>query len=286
MRVLIAALLLLTLGSGVAFAGELSGTLKRINDSGQINIGYRTAEPPMSFIDQSDQPVGYSIDVCDHIATAVKRELGRDDIVVNHLPVTAESRFSDIESGRIDILCGATTKTLARSERVDFTQLTLVTGASLLSLDSSPVAGIEALKAKRVAVVDNTTTIEALKMTLRDRLVDAQIVPVNSASEGMAALDKGEVDAFSSDQVVLIGQALARKTEKKYFLSQEMFSFEPFALAVARDDADFRLVADRALSQLYRSGQIGGIYKRWFGRFAKQPPDALRALYQLHATPE
>jgi glutamate/aspartate transport system substrate-binding protein len=286
MRVLIAALLLLTLGSGAAFAGELSGTLKRINDSGQINIGYRTAEPPMSFIDQSDQPVGYSIDVCDHIATAVKRELGRDDIVVNHLPVTAESRFSDIESGRIDILCGATTKTLARSERVDFTQLTFVTGASLLSLDSSPVAGIEALKAKRVAVVDNTTTIEALKMTLRDRLVDAQIVPVNSASEGMAALDKGEVDAFSSDQVVLIGQALARKTEKKYFLSQEMFSFEPFALAVARDDADFRLVADRALSQLYRSGQIGGIYKRWFGRFAKQPPDALRALYQLHATPE
>jgi glutamate/aspartate transport system substrate-binding protein len=286
MRVLIAALLLLTLGSGAALAGELSGTLKRINDSGQINIGYRTAEPPMSFIDQSDQPVGYSIDVCDHIATAVKRELGRDDIVVNHLPVTAESRFSDIESGRIDILCGATTKTLARSERVDFTQLTFVTGASLLSLDSSPVAGIEALKAKRVAVVDNTTTIEALKMTLRDRLVDAQIVPVNSASEGMAALDKGEVDAFSSDQVVLIGQALARKTEKKYFLSQEMFSFEPFALAVARDDADFRLVADRALSQLYRSGQIGGIYKRWFGRFAKQPPDALRALYQLHATPE
>lgn len=286
MRVLIAALLLLTLGSGAALAGELSGTLKRINDSGQINIGYRTAEPPMSFIDQSDQPVGYSIDVCDHIATAVKRKLGRDDIVINHLPVTAESRFSDIESGRIDILCGATTKTLARSERVDFTQLTFVTGASLLSLDSSPVAGVEALKAKRVAVVDNTTTIEALKMTLRDRLVDAQIVPVNSASEGMAALDKGEVDAFSSDQVVLIGQALARKTDKKYFLSEEMFSFEPFALAVARDDADFRLVADRALSQLYRSGQIGGIYKRWFGRFAKKPPNALRALYQLHATPE
>jgi ABC-type amino acid transport substrate-binding protein len=65
-----------------------------------------------------------------------------------------------------------------------------------------------------------------------------------------------------------------------------MFSFEPFALAVARDDADFRLVADRALSQLYRSGQIAGIYNRWFGRFAKKPPVALKALYQLHATPE
>ncbi len=286
MRVLIAVLALLTLGSGAAWAGELSGTLKRINDSGQINIGYRTAEPPMSFLDQADKPVGYSIDVCDHIAAAVKGELGRGDIAVNHIAVTAESRFSDIESGRIDILCGATTKTHSRSKRVDFTQLTFVTGASLLSLDSSPVASIESLQAKRVAVVDNTTTIDSLKGVLSDRLIDAQVVAVNSATEGMEALDKGEVDAFSSDQVVLIGQALARKTDKKYFLSEEMFSFEPFALAVARNDADFRLIADRALSQLYRSGQIGGIYKKWFGRFAKRPPDALRALYQLNATPE
>jgi glutamate/aspartate transport system substrate-binding protein len=286
MRVFLMVLALLLAGANTALAGELSGTLKRINDSGQINVGFRTAEPPMSFVDPSDKPIGYSIDVCDHIATAVKRKLGRDDIAVNYLPVTAESRFSAIESGSIDILCGATTKTLARSERVDFTQLTFVTGASLLSLDSSPIADVESLKAKRIAVVDKTTTIDALKGALSERLIDAEIVPVNSAMEGMDALDKGEVDAFSSDQVVLIGQALARKTDKKYFLSQEMFSFEPFALAVARDDADFRLVADRALSQLYRSGQIAGIYNRWFGRFAKKPPVALKALYQLHSTPE
>jgi ABC-type amino acid transport substrate-binding protein len=286
MQVFLTVLAVLLAGATTASAGELSGTLKRINDSGQINVGFRTAEPPMSFVDPSDKPIGYSIDVCDHIATAVKRKLGRDDIAVNYLPVTAESRFSAIESGSIDILCGATTKTLARSERVDFTQLTFVTGASLLSLDSSPIADVESLKAKRIAVVDKTTTIDALKGALSERLIDAEIVPVNSAMEGMDALDKGEVDAFSSDQVVLIGQALARKTDKKYFLSQEMFSFEPFALAVARDDADFRLVADRALSQLYRTGQIAGIYNRWFGRFAKKPPVALKALYQLHSTPE
>jgi ABC-type amino acid transport substrate-binding protein len=173
-------LALLLAGANTALAGELSGTLKRINDSGQINIGFRTAEPPMSFVDPSDQPIGYSIDVCDHIATAVKRRLGRDDIAVNYLPVTAESRFSAIESGSIDILCGATTKTLGRSERVDFTQLTFVTGASLLSLDSSPVADVESLKAKRIAVVDKTTTIDALKGALSERLIDAEIVPVNS----------------------------------------------------------------------------------------------------------
>ncbi len=125
-----------------------------------------------------------------------------------------------------------------------------------------------------------------MKGALNKRLVDAEVVPVSSAAEGMALLDEGEVDAFSSDQVVLIGQIIARNIEKKYFLSEELFSFEPFALAVTRGDADFQLVADRALSRLNRSGQIATIYRKWFRRFGEKPPIVLKALYQLNATPE
>ena len=99
-------------------------------------------------------------------------------------------------------------------------------------------------------------------------------------------LDKGEVDAFSSDQVVLIGQIIARNTGKDYELTRNLFSFEPFALAHARGDADFSLVADRALSELYRSGPMAAIYKKWFGRFSKEPLPLLKALYQLNATPQ
>ena len=91
--------------------------------------------------------------------------------------------------------------------------------------------------------------------------------------------------AFSADQVVLIGQVISRGARADYALSSELFSFEPFALALQRGDADFRLLADRVLSQLYRSGDIARIYKRWFGSFGDQPPPMLRALYQLHATP-
>ena len=108
---------------------------------------------------------------------------------------------------------------------------------------------------------------------------------MTSADED-ALLDEGKVDAFSSDQVVLIGQVIARNKPQDYFLSGELFSFEPFALAVPRGDADFQLIADRALSQLNRSGQIAGIYRKWFGRFAKEPSPALKALFQLNATPE
>jgi len=286
MRILVLGLACLCLQISASTAGELTGTLKRIDETGQINLGFREAEPPMSFRDQDGNPVGYSIDLCDHIAAAVKQELGRSDIAVNYVPVTAETRFPAIESDSIDILCGATTKTLGRSERVGFTQLTFVTGASLLSLDDTKVPNVAGLKGKRVAVVSNTTTIEALKGALSKMLVDAEVVPVSSATEGMAMLDKGEVDAFSSDQVVLIGQVIARDSGMQYFLSQELFSFEPFALAVKRGDVDFQLVADRALSQLNRSGQILATYRKWFARFAEKPTMALRVLYQLNATPE
>jgi ABC-type amino acid transport substrate-binding protein len=286
MRIFVLGLAFLCLQISAGTASELTGTLKRIDETGQINLGFRESEPPMSFQDQDGNPVGYSIDLCDHIAAAVKQKLGRSDIAVNYVPVTAESRFTAIESASIDILCGATTKTLSRSERVGFTQLTFVTGASLLSLDAAKVPNVSGLKGKRVAVVTNTTTIEALKGALNTMLIDSEVVPVPSALEGMALLDKGEVDAFSSDQVVLIGQVIARKSGKQYFLSQELFSFEPFALAVARGDVDFQLVADRALSQLNRSGQILKIYRKWFARFAEKPTMALKALYQLNAIPE
>lgn len=286
MRHWILGLLLACAPLSMTVAAEWSGTLKRINDSGKMNLGFREAEPPMSFRDQGGKPVGYSIDLCDHVVAAVKRKLGRSDIAVTYQAVTAENRFESIESGSIDILCGATTKTLDRSERVGFTQLTFVTGASLLSLEAAKVPGIMGLKGKRVAVVANTTTIDALKGALEDRLVDADVVSVSSAREGMAALEKGEVDAFSSDQVVLIGQVVTSEKPKQFYLSEELFSFEPFALAVARGDADFQLVADRALSQLNRTGQIAAIYRKWFGRVAGKPPIVLKALYQLNATPK
>ncbi len=201
MRTLVLGLAFACLQISGSAAGELTGTMKRINDTGRINLGFRESEPPMSFRDQSGKPVGYSVDLCDHIATAVKQELSRSDITVNYVPVTAESRFTSIESDGIDILCGATTKTLGRSERFGFTQLTFVTGASLLSLDDTKVPNVVGLKSKRVAVVSNTTTIETLKRTLGKMLVDAEVVPVPSAREGMAMLDTGEVEAFSSDQV-------------------------------------------------------------------------------------
>ncbi|MCP4768398.1 MAG: amino acid ABC transporter substrate-binding protein [Gammaproteobacteria bacterium] len=264
---------------------ELTQTLKRIADAGEINLGYRVNSTPMSFDNGSNRAAGYSVELCNHIAAAVKQKLGLADIRVNYVPVTAQSRFDAIESGEIDILCGATTKTLSRAEIVGFTQPTFVTGGALLSRKDAPVENLEGLTGKRVAVVSNTTTIVSLNAAVKALAIDVEVVPVDSTRAGMGMLERKEVDAFAADQVILIGQVISRGARELYSLSSELFSFEPFALALARGDADFQLVADRVLSSLNRSGAIVKVYKKWFGSFGKEPPGMLQALYQLNATP-
>lgn len=268
------------------YAAEQSSTIEQIEKTGKIRLGYRQSERPMSFLDNNGKPAGYSIDLCTRIVTGVRKKLDKPGISVEYVPVDSANRFTALSDNKIDILCGSTTKTLSRGELVDFTQLTFVTGASLLSLASNPIDNISALQGKKVAVVKDTTTIVALKDALKDALTDAEVVPVGSATDGLKALQQGKVAAFSSDQVVLIGLVLATENPENFFLANQLFSFEPFALAVRRNDAEFRLVADRVLSHLYRSKQIGQIYGHWFGRFSKKVPAAIRAMYAINATPE
>lgn len=265
---------------------QASETLDRIAARGSINLGYRVDRPPMSFVNEKGEVVGYSIDLCLAIAQAVKDTLGRSDIATTFVPVTVENRFEQIEKGEIDILCGATTKTISRQAKVDFTDLTFVTGATLMSVADNPVAGVRGLAGKKVAVVEDTTTIEVLEQRLKQAGTQATVVPVKTAKEGLEAVSKGEVAAFAGDQVVLIGLVITQTAGQRFAISNELFSFEPFALAVPRNDADFRLIANSVIAALNRSGRITPIYERWFSRFSKEVPELLRALYILNSTPE
>ena len=271
--------------SGTSSAGNAS-TLEQIKNNEVIRIGYRAAEPPMSFLNEDKQPIGYSIDLCLHIVNEVKSILKNPNIATRYVPVTASNRFDALKDNSIDILCGATTKTLSRSELVDFTQLTFITGAALLSLKTAKIEGFTDLMGKKIAVVKDTTTMDILAKTLKNEASDAKIIAVDSAAIGMDLVIKGEVDAFSSDQIVLIGLVVTHKDPKQFAVTDKVFSFEPFALAVRRNDAEFRLLADRVLSKLSRNSQIIKVYKQWFGKYITEVPALLEALYILNATPE
>ena len=142
------------------------------------------------------------------------------------------------------------------------------------------------LSGKKVGVVKNTTTVEQLRHYLQQNLIDAEVVIVINRKEGMNQLNHGDIDAFASDQIVLIGQIIEALFPKRYSLMDETFSYEPYGLVVRRNDADFRLVANKAIAQLYRSGQHIQIFNKWIGRIGIRPPPILVAMYQLNTLPE
>ena len=262
------------------------GTLDQIKKSGEIRLGYRTDAPPLSFNDATGQAAGYSVELCKRIAAAVKDHLQLKELKTTLVPLTSENRIDAIVNNRADILCGATTITLSRSEKVDFTLMTFVTGGGFLTLANSGIDSLASLAGKSVAVVTGTTSQTALQQYLQKNLIDAKVVVVADRGEGMKELQARKVDAFASDQIVLIGEILSASDPRAYSLGVDLFSFEPYALAVRRNDADFRLVVNRAIAQVYRSGQIEDVFNRWFGQVGVQATPVLRTMYLLQTLPE
>ena len=280
------AILLLSLPTAFrpAAAQELDGTLKKIKTSGTFTLGYLESAPPFSFPGPDRRPVGYSIDLCTQIASAIQKQLGVS-LKLNWLPVTTANRLEMVESGKVDIECGTSTTTLARQERVDFSLMTYVDGGGLLTKSDLKLGAAADLADKRIAVIPGTTTQTALEKSLKEEFVTVKIVPVNNHVEGIAAIEKGTADAFASDRGILVGLAVTSKDPTRFALPAIIFSYEPYGFMVRRNDAAFRLAVNRALAELYRWGNIGAIYERWFGAFGKPSP-AMVSMYLLNGLPE
>ncbi len=284
-KMVIGASLAVLVLAGPVQGQEPSGTLKKIKTSGTLTIGYRESSPPFSFLGPDKQPVGYSIDLCIRVAGAIQQQLGMADLKLKWVPVTVENRIQMVAQGKVDIECGSTTASLSRQEKVDFSLMTFVDGGSLLTTLDSNVHGLNDLVGKRIAIIPGTTTENALAEFLRKQYIVVQMIRVKDHSEGLAALEKGEADAYASDRGILIGLAVTSKDPKRFALAEFVFSYEPYGFIVRRNDADFRLAVNRALAGLYRSGDVVPIYDRWFGTFGK-PSQALDAMYLLNGLPE
>jgi ABC-type amino acid transport substrate-binding protein len=240
----------------------------------------------LSYENADGQPSGYSVDLCRRIAAGVKKHLGMKDIETRFVAVNSDERISAVVDGKIDIECGSTTITIARQEHVDFTLPTFVTGGSVLSLAAAEIKTFSDLSGKTVGVVKDTTTELQLRNYLEENLIDAEVIVVADRKEGMKRLNRKDIDAFASDQIVLVGQVIEALNPTQYALAEETFSFEPYGFVLRRNDADFRLVANKSLAQLYRSGQHIQIYNKWIGRIGIRPSPMLAAMYQLGMLPE
>lgn len=272
--------------TGSALAHEAESTLDKIKRTSEFVIGYRADASPLSYENGDGDPSGYSVDLCRRIAASVKAHLDEYDIETKFVRISTDERISAVVNGKIDIECGSTTITLSRQEKVDFSNPTFVTGGSILSLSKSGIEDISDLAGKKVGVGSGTTTVEQLTNHLSENLIDAEIVVVDDRNSGMKMLNHGDIDALASDQIVLIGQVIESINPQQYSIISEIYSYEPYGFVVRRDDAEFRLIVNSAIAQVFRSGQQGEIFYKWIGRIGINVPPILAAMYQLGAIPE
>jgi polar amino acid transport system substrate-binding protein/glutamate/aspartate transport system substrate-binding protein len=274
------------LASGIAAdAGAASPTLERIKQTGAITFGYRDGAAPFSFKDRDGRMRGYSVELCIRVATAVQKSLGLAELKVQWTPVDAAARLEAVTSGTVDAECGTTTITLSRMESVDFSLPIFVDGGGVLVRTKSKLAKLSDLKGKKIAVIGGTTTEQALVNGMNAFGGTAILVPVRNGAEGMAALTQGKVDGYAGDRVVLADLKLRAANPNALAFVGGDFSYEPYALVVRRDDPDFRLAVNRALANLYRSGDIDAIFQRHLGALG-QPGPLLHAMFYLNTLPE
>jgi glutamate/aspartate transport system substrate-binding protein len=247
-----------------ALHAQETDTLKKIKASNTLVIGHRDVSVPFSFLDDKQQPIGYSIDLCLKIVEAIRTTQKLPKLQVKMQAVTAATRIPLIANGTIDMECGATTNTVERQQQVSFVVTTFVAATRLASKKSANFKSLNDLKGKTLVAVAGTTNLRQITELNGQRGLGMTLVPAKHHNDAFAMLEKGEAVAFASDDILLYGIIAGSSTPDSFVVSNESLSVEPYGIMLRRDDKAFKKVADDAIRALFKSGEIQKIYAKWF----------------------
>jgi glutamate/aspartate transport system substrate-binding protein len=246
--------------------GALSGTLKKIKDSGTITLGYRESSLPFSYLNNRAQPIGYSIDLCREIVEETAAELDGMDIKIAFAPVTAADRLDKVKAGAIDLECGSTTSNLQRQREVAFSPIFFVAGTKLMVPKSSTVQSYRDLAGRTVVVTAGTTNETALRTLSDKQKLGINIVTAPDHAQSLALLVSGQAEAFATDDVLLYGFIATDPSAHDMKVVGEYLSYDPYGLVLRRDDPGFAAVVDRTFARMAGERRLSELYNKWFLR--------------------
>jgi glutamate/aspartate transport system substrate-binding protein len=261
-RIALFTLSLFALASFGAAAQE--GTLKKIKDSGSITVGHRDASVPFSYYDDKQQPIGYAMDLCMKIVDAVKAELKLPKLEVKYQLVTSANRIPLMANGTIDLECGSTTNNIERQQQVWFTMTHFVTANRWIAKKSANIKSLADLKGKTIVSTAGTTNIKQITEINAAQNLGMNIISANGHPEAFQMVETGRAVAFVMDDILLASLAASAQKPGDYQISAVGLSVEPYGIMVRKDDKAFKAVADKAMTNVYKSGQINAIYSKWF----------------------
>lgn len=259
-------LLALTLGCGIATASaqQLDGTLKKISDGKAITLGIRESSFPLSYLDASQKPIGYHIDICMAIADAVKTRLQNPKLEVKTQAVTSQNRIPLMVNGTIDLECGSTTNNAARQQQVAFAPTTYVTNVMMAVKKASGIKSLDQLGGKPVATTTGTTSVQLIRAHEKGKSVDFKEVYGKDHADSFLMLETDRAVAFVMDDNLLMGLIANAKAPQDYAIVGESLSVEPIAIMLRKDDPQFKGLVHATVTNMAKSGELAKLYAKWF----------------------
>jgi glutamate/aspartate transport system substrate-binding protein len=250
--------------AATASAAEFTGTLKKIRDANEINVGYRESSVPFSYLDDKQQPVGYSIDLCKGIVESIKTELNLPKLQVKMTPVTSATRIPLIANGTLDMECGSTVNNVERQAQVGFSVTTFIVGTKFIAKKAAKLSTLEDLKGKTVVCTSGTNTIVRVQGLNQKHNLGMNILNGKDHAESMLFVETGRAAAFFEDDILLAGLAANARNPADYALSTESYSVDPYAIMIPRGDAEYKKVVDKSLIAMFKNGTVVSLYEKWF----------------------
>lgn len=262
-KFLIAAMAAISATSAVS-AAELTGTLKKIKESGAIVLANRDAAVPFSYLNNEQKPIGYSWEIANAVAERVKKELNIPNLEIHNNLVTAQTRIPLVQNGTVDLECSATTNNLERQQQVDFSVGIFQAGTRLLTRKTSGVKDFPDLKGKSVVVNAGATSERLLKAMNAEKQMGMNIITAKDLGEAFLILESNRAVAFMVDDVLEAGMITKSKNPAEWVITGKPQSFEIYGCMLRKGDPAFKKVVDDAIKGLYKTGAINKIYTKWF----------------------
>lgn len=282
-------LLVLTGTASIAQAQELTGTLRKIKQTGTITIGHRESSIPFSYLDNRAEPIGYAMDLCMKIVDAVKKDLNMPDLKVRMQPVTSSNRIPLLKNGTIDLECGSTTNSVARQKQVAFGPTYFLINVTAAVKKTSNIASIAELNGKTVSTTSGTTSVPLLRSYQKGKDQSGKEIIVKEIygkdhAESFLLMAEDRAVAFVMDDILLAGQIANAKRPGNYKILPESLRQEPYSMVLRKDDPQFKALVDKSVGDVMLSGEINQIYAKWF--MTPIPPRKLNLNFPMPAALE
>jgi len=261
---LLAACLLATPASAQTASEGLSPTLANIKQMHVVRLGYRESSPPFSFLDQSNRPIGYSLELCEAIVEEIGVEVDDANLKIEYVKVTSDDRIQAVVQNKIDLECGSTTANAERAKQVAFSPLIFVAGTKLMVPKASTISAPTDLKGKTVVVTKGTTNEQAMHTIDKKFSLGLNIVTAPDHEQSYQTLVDGKADAFATDDILLYGLIARHKAKDKFKVTGEYLSYDPYGIMYRKGEPQMKDVVERTFRKLGSGRDLVPLYNKWF----------------------